>query len=353
MKTIRRLSAVLIGFVFFVSGILKLMDPVGTSLIVEEYFKFFHLLFMRPLAYTFGVALALVETILGAALVTGVWRKVAAIATVALTGFFTVVTLILLIANPVMDCGCFGEAVHLTHLQSFVKNIVLLALWALAFLPFRSHGEPRKIKYVSFSIAAGSSLLLFLYCALTIPLVDFTDYRPGNELGSFDDFDFSSGELPLTLNFSDAGGEYVDSLALSGKVMVVSLHTPAKLPKARWQKVSSFVRDAGEHGFTTLVLANSTPDAMTELASDPLVLSHSYFSDRRTLMAMNRSNGGVVYLDDGAIVAKWSANHMPDAAVLSEIASGDRAELAMDWAGRSSLKFQGFMLYVFAVMLLL
>ena len=65
MRTIRRFSAVLIGIVFFVSGMLKLMDPVGTSLIVEEYLKFFRLGFLHFADYALGACLALAETILG------------------------------------------------------------------------------------------------------------------------------------------------------------------------------------------------------------------------------------------------------------------------------------------------
>ena len=49
MRIVRRISAIIIGFVFFVAGLLKLMDPVGAGLVVEEYFKFLHLGFLRPL----------------------------------------------------------------------------------------------------------------------------------------------------------------------------------------------------------------------------------------------------------------------------------------------------------------
>ena len=353
MKMLRRFSAVIIGIVFFVSGILKFMDPMGASLIVEAYLNFFKLGFLRPLSYFSGAMLAVVETTLGAALITGVWRKIVAFASLVLVSFFTIVTFVLLVANPDMDCGCFGEAVHLTHLQSFVKNIVILALWALAFIPLKSVGDPVKVKYVSFSIAMVSSLLFFLYSALSIPLVDFTEYKPGNELASMEDFDFSSGEEPLLLSFRDAGGEYVDSLALSGKVMVVSIYNPEKLSDRRWNRVSSFVRSAEGEGFLTLVLAASTPESLGNIVKDPFVLSHCYFADRKKLLTLNRSNAGVVFIDDARIVSKWSSNHAPGKELLSQISDSDQAEVVMSQSGKSSLKFQAFMLYVFAVMLLL
>ena len=353
MKTIRRLSAVLLGIVFFISGILKLMDPVGTSLIVGEYFNFFHLTFLRPLSWFTGVMIALVETSTGAALITGVWRKLVGLVSLILMASFTLVTLVLLIAKHDMDCGCFGEAVHLTHLQSFIKNIVLLLLWALAFVPIGSEGEARKIKLVSFSIAEISILLFFLYSSLSIPLIDFTEFKPGTVISSYEDYDFTSEEKPLVLSFSDFNGEYADSLLLEGKVIVASVNNPAKLSAAKWKKISAEMKTAESRGFTALVLAASSPSLISGQVSDPDILSRTYFADRKQLLTLNRTNGGIVYVNDGQIIAKWSANRMPDAEKLGSIMESDMAEVLSSEGGRSSFKFQAFMLYVFAVMLLL
>lgn len=354
MRTIRRFSAVLIGIVFFVSGMLKLMDPVGTSLIVEEYLKFFRLGFLHFADYALGACLALAETILGAALITGVWKKAVGITVLAFLGFFTIVTLILLVFNPVMDCGCFGEAVHLTHLQSFLKNLVLLALWALAYIPMRSLEPTRKIKYGSFGLVAVSSLLFFLYSSLSLPLIDFTDYRPGTELMSWEDVDFSSGELPTVLSFSDVDGNYVDSLALSGRVLAVSAFDPARLSDAKWSDIESVVRSSRQEGYLPLVLVSSTPSQIEALAGgSPDLLSSVYFADRKTLLTLNRSNGGYTYIADGQIIRKWSSRKAPSRDYLAEISDDDPVEVFVSTSNSSSLKFQGFMLYVFAVMLLL
>ena len=132
---LRRLAAFLIGLVFLASGLLKLLDPVGTGLIVSEYLKFFHLGFLQGAAKPLGMALSLVEAVTGAALVAGVYRKLMAVVASVLILFFTVITFILWIANPEMDCGCFGEAVHLTHAETLLKNLVLAALALLAFHP--------------------------------------------------------------------------------------------------------------------------------------------------------------------------------------------------------------------------
>ena len=108
----RRLFACLIGLVFFLSGMLKLIDPVGTTLIVREYLKFFNLTFLMGMDRFIAVALSLLEALVGAALLAGVWSKIVALITMVMMAFFTIVTLFLLIKNPDMDCGCFGEAIE-------------------------------------------------------------------------------------------------------------------------------------------------------------------------------------------------------------------------------------------------
>ena len=340
MRIIRRISAIIIGFVFFIAGLLKLMDPVGAGLVVEEYFKFLHLSFLRPLSYFAGSVGAIAETLLGAALLCGVWRRLTGTITLAVLSVFTLLTIALLIFNPSMDCGCFGEAVHLTHLQSFLKNLALLALWAAAFLPPGSQEPTRKVKYVSFSITGISVCLFFLYSALSIPLIDFTDYRSGAELES------------SSLSFSDAGGEYADSLSFEDRVLISSVYDPAKLSSAKWEKIASLMQEASSAGYTVLVLTASYPEEMAELAG-PEVLPYTYFADRKTLLTLNRSNGGISYLSDGQIVRKWSLNRPPSGSELQTLLQSDPTETMLTASSSDKLKMQGFLLYVFAVMLLL
>ena len=115
IEKLRRFCAFVTGVVFFISGILKILESVGAGLVIKEYLEFFHIGFLGFAAKGLGTAFALTETIIGAALITGVWRKATAYAAMALQGFFTFLTLALVIFNPEMDCGCFGEAIHMTH----------------------------------------------------------------------------------------------------------------------------------------------------------------------------------------------------------------------------------------------
>ncbi|MBP5337669.1 MAG: hypothetical protein J6Y63_09235 [Bacteroidales bacterium] len=353
MRVIRRISAVLIGFVFFLAGVLKLMDPTGARLIVEEYLKFLHITFLMGFSGVIASGMALLETLLGAAQITGVWRKVVALVTGVLQLFFTILTILLYVKNPHMDCGCFGEFIHLTHFQSMVKNFILLALWALAFIPLKKLEFTRKVKYVSFPIAAVSVCLFLLYSSINIPLVDFTPFKPGAELMLPEDIDDPNDDRTPTLSISDATGEYVDEKLVEGDLIVISVFDIEKLKPAQWERVGQLVQDATAAGFTPMILAAATPAMMEERGTAPEVLAATFYADRKKLLTLNRANGGAAYLQDGMIVKKWHVRKLPDRETLTAYASEDVTESLLSENNRDRVKLQAFLLYVFAVMLLM
>ena len=353
MRVIRRISAVLIGFVFFIAGVLKLMDPVGARLVAEEYLKFLQLYFLTGASGIIGNALALLEALLGAALITGVWRKPVAIATGILQLFFTLLTVLLYVRNPRMDCGCFGEAIHLTHLQTLVKNLILVGLWVLAFVPLSKLEITRKVKYVSFPIAAVSVLLFLIYSSLSIPLMDFTPFRPGAELMLPEDIDDPTDTRTPTLPISDAAGEYRDEMLMEGNLMVVSVYDPEQVSAHSWERIRTLVRESGELGYTPMVLVASTPERLQALVSAPEILDAAMYADRKQLLTLNRSNGGASYVESGLIVTKWAFRSLPDREKLRQLIETDVTEFILAENNGDRVKFQGFLLYVFAVMLLL
>ena len=386
----RRFCAFVLGAVFLISGILKFMDPVGSEFIMKSYFSFLHIGFMDFSAKFFGVAFALTEAVLGAALMSGVWRKVVGIAVVALTTFFTLLTLVLLIFNPVMDCGCFGEAMHLTHLQTFVKNVILCALCCGAFIPMRELDRPVKVKYVSFALTACSLVALLVYSLVALPLKDYTAFHPGAMLQAaadeqYKDFSepefiyekdgvtqaFSLDALPdsswnfvdsrirqddfaagTVLTLTDDAGEYCDSLATQGNVLVVSAYK--KLSAGRIEGIESLVADARAAGLTPIVLVPSD-DVLAAASEKHAALEDGlvYYSDYKTLATLNRSNGGATWISDGQIVRKWSYTLRPSREKLSTSLAEDPTALALETQSKGSLALQSFLLYIFAVLLLL
>ncbi len=386
LKT-RRFCAILIGIVFLASGLLKLLDPVGTGLIVTEYARFFRLGFLQPAARGVGIALALLESLLGAALVTGVYRRLSAIVMQILLVVFTAVTVLLVIFRPEMDCGCFGEAVHLTHFQSLLKNIVLLLLAAVAFIPFRGLRTPTKRKYVAFWAVAASLFVAAYYNQRHLPTVDFTDFAPGSELFStrdsapeeVDRFEariyerggqrglFTDNRLPDStwtfvgtdtvsrntlrldagnpvLSFRDAEGVYRDEEAVQGKVVLLSFYQPEE---ADWQDVPAFlerVYAAGARPFVLVTDAGAVPATLRDRAC---------IADYKTLITLNRSNGGATYADDGLIVRKWHALDLPSDGELGYYTGLDAVEGAVRSVNEGRLRSQGFLLYLAALLLLL
>lgn len=384
---LKRFCGFITGMVFFLSGIVKLMDPVGAGLVMKEYYDFLHLGFLAFSSKFMGVAFALAETLVGVALITGVWRKATALIALALQGFFTFLTLLLVIFNPQMDCGCFGEAIHLTHWQTFFKNIILLAFLLIYYIPSKHLGITKKKKYISFALVTVSVIAFTGYSIRYIPLVDFTAYKPGAELqaGASVNADeiyesvftyekdgvteeFTLGHLPdstwkfvsvdtrlkeghddalAELSFYDPETEeYMDTLAIEGKVMVVSVYD-TDMKERKWKKTESFIARAEAAGFKTLLLCADTADIPQTLKSK------AFISDYKTLISMNRSNGGVTYFYNGQLIRKWAAVNTPSAEELKLIAESDATEVFIDHESKGSLVFQGFLLYVFAVMLLM
>ena len=400
---LRRLCAFIIGVVFLAAGIFKLLDPVGAGLVMEGYYRFFHLAFLLPTAKAAAVAFALAESLLGAAMISGVWRKQVAIATSALIVFFTLLTLALAIFNPVSltDCGCFGEVIHLTNFQTFLKNLILLALAMVAFLPFKHFGKNRKRKYVSFGIVSASIVAFTAYSLASIPLVDYTEFTPGSELfasawddeapgnykstiiyekngqeGAFDldrlpdsTWTYVRTETILingadiednrpSLSFTDAEGNYLDETATLGNTLVVSVYDPERVSGKVWSRVADVVESARLAGFTPLLLTSATLaelDRLPKISSeDRSRLSGStYFADRKTLVTLNRSNGGATWFSDGQLIRKFSSGKLPSAEDLTNMSEDDPTEEMLHTSTKNRLHFQGFLLYVFAILLIL
>ena len=394
----RRLLAFIIGAVYVFSGISKLLDPVGAGLVMDAYMDFFHVGFMSFAAKPLAVVLALCEAVLGTALMTGVWRKITAIAAFAMQGFFTLLTIVLVVFNPEMDCGCFGNVAHLSHIQSLAKNVALCLMLVGAFVPFRELGVPMIKKYVSFSIVSISLILFTTWSWMHIPLVDYTEFAPGVLLRSAeptDSFDedrfesvfvyekdgrqetFSLNDLPdstwtfveartevreggdtessVVLSIYDSDGMYHDDAAASGKVMVVSVYRPQD---AGWDRIADFAAVSRKSGFRTLVLVSGLPQeieqSMEGLTPEQGDVLHQdmYMSDFKTLVSLNRSNGGVTYFSDGYLISKWAFRSAPDADELALTYIEDETEIMAERTSHARLTFQGFKLFLFALMLL-
>ena len=386
-KGISRLCAIIIGLVFFVAGLLKLQDPVGSGLVVKEYLSFFHLDALSGASLYLGIVLALVEALLGAALMAGIRRRTVAVFTMILTAFYTIITILLVIFQPVMDCGCFGEAIHLTHEQTLLKNLILCLLCLIAFIPAKKMEDVKNSRKNLAFILVALVLVGFTAWSCLLPMIDFTDYSAGAQLRSSYDSSlysgiyhtyvkdghegvFEDGHLPdstwtyvrteektlgrevyddsvVDLPVIDSEGEYRDELLSRGNVAVVSVYDPSKLGTAQWISISQSLSDAEAAGFTPFLLL---PDA----ALAPVETSEfAYSADRKTLMTLNRSNGGATWIHNGGIVSKWARLKLPDYGEWTELLGENPTERMLGFSRRGRIVFDAVSAYSVALLLLL
>ncbi|MGN1226391.1 MAG: MauE/DoxX family redox-associated membrane protein [Candidatus Cryptobacteroides sp.] len=327
---IKRLCAFILGSVFLIGGMFKLMDPVGSALVMESYFSFLHIGFLNFASTGLALFFNLLECFIGVALISGIWLPLVRMISLVLLVFFTLLTLLLMIFNPEMDCGCFGEVVHLTHLQSFLKNIVLLGLWAVAFLPFlRQHPRPLYRKIVSWTVYA-LVLGFSVYSFTRLPLLDLTDLHTGTEL--------SEGKIPLR----DESGEYMDNLLLRGRVAVISVYKYAKADSTTIAQIKSNARKAGIR--TVVAVSGDLPFEGISY----------YKSDRKTLMSLNRANMGVSFISGGQVAQKWTPKEFLSLETdeLKEIAGTDPSELVVDEVLQGRRIFEVLALVFFVLLLI-
>ncbi len=346
----RRTAAAIFGIVFLFGGVLKLMDPVGATLVMRSYLNFLHLGFLSFAAAFLSIFFALLECAVGIVMISGVWMREAKWPAFIVMGLFTLLTLLLLIFNPSMDCGCFGELIHLTHLQSFLKNIVLLLLLFVIYLPGKPCLiAPRRRKV--FAIVAFAGVCVFLLHSMTnLPLLDLTDLRSGAEL--------SEGSIPILGD----DGEYYDDVLLDSNVLVISAYAPDRLSNRDKEKILQSASVASSLGLSVRVvsagalkladgvqsledvdLSAGSPSHSAEALSSRSVNLPVYQGDRKTLLSLNRANGGVTYISEGLVVKKWN-NNGPTFSELSQVVSSDSIEtVAVDemhsrlWIGSFSL----------------
>ncbi len=328
---LRRLAAVLFGLVLLLGGLLKLMDPIGSQLVVESYLGFCHLSFLRFASIHITFFFNLLECFVGAALIAGAWTSWIRWVSLGLMSFFTVLTALLWALNPPMDCGCFGELVHLTHLQSFLKNVVLLLLWVAAFVPTnkvdRHHIRRPIIVGFTFAVMVAFGIMSYRH----LPMLDLTDLRAGTEL--------TEGRVSLL----GADGEYHDDLALEGNVLLISVYEPSALTRRDLERIERTASLAREAGIRPIVAA-ARPQKAEDLPEGAFV------SDRKTLMSLNRSNGGATFVSDGQVVRKWSAGRVRPSS-LERVLSADTTDLIAGRIVRGRMTF-GLMSVVIFVLLL-
>ena len=372
-QALHRILRVILGALFIFSGFVKCVDPTGGAIKIEDYF----------VAWGWGgspwwlcMALSVVQNIVeftaGFMLVCGSFVPLASIVTLAFMAFFTPLTLYIAIANPVSDCGCFGDAFKITNWQTFGKNIFFLAAAIVVFLWRNIDGDGGK-RWKQMAMAAMGVLVAGLVSLKGItdePIMDFRSYAVGTDVRAamsipedapmteykttfilekdgvrkvFDENNYpyedstwvfidshseviKEGYVPSITDFSfvSPSGEDMSESLLSSATPVFLAIAP-KIEHADRKQMAELGRQfelAQKNGFDFFLATSSSQSEFIVADSLAGVALNYLMADETMLKTIVRSNPGLIVLQNGVIVAKYNFDHLPfDADMASPAAS--------------------------------
>ena len=347
---------------FIFSGYVKAIDPLGTLYKLKDYAAAMSLNGLLPDWVLVGLAIALaaLEFALGVFMLFAVRRHVVSRITLAFMAAMTVLTLWIFVADPVKDCGCFGDALKLTNGETMLKNIVLIACAALvAWRPvdmarFISRSNQWIVRYYTVAYIVITSV----YCLYTLPIFDFRPYHVGMNIKQGMEIpegaeqpEFEStfllkknGETrEFTLdNYPDSTWEYVDTrtvqtkkgyeppihdfalttcdtgediteqvLTKRGYTFLLVSPRLAVADDSNFGDIDQIYEYAEENGIDFYCVTASANDEI-ERWRDLTGAEYQFCNaDETTLKTMIRSNPGLMLLKDGTIIGKWSHNALP------------------------------------------
>lgn len=347
---------------FIFSGYVKAIDPLGTLYKLKDYAAAMSLNGLLPDWALVGVAIALgaLEFALGVFMLFAVRRHVVSRIMLAFMTAMTVLTLWIFVADPVKDCGCFGDALKLTNGETLLKNIVLIACAALvAWRPvdmarFISRSNQWIVRYYTVAYIVITSV----YCLYTLPIFDFRPYHVGMNIKQGMEIpegaeqpEFEStfllrknGETrEFTLdNYPDSTWEYVDTrtvqtkkgyeppihdfaltscdtgediteqvLTKKGYTFLLVSPRLAVADDSNFGDIDQIYEYAEENGADFYCVTASANDEI-ERWRDITGAEYQFCNaDETTLKTMIRSNPGLMLLKDGTIIGKWSHNTLP------------------------------------------
>jgi triosephosphate isomerase len=298
---------VVLGGAFVFSGFTKIIDPWGTALQISEYFSVWGLGTLGDVRFMLAIGLCAAELVLGLMLVCGIKTRLTSIAAVAVMACFLVVTLLSATLLPVADCGCFGEAVHLSPWASFGKNIVLTGLAVVVWWNARGRLKILPIAGREWLVTAAFAVLavgIGVWCYRHLPLIDFLPYKTGVDLRAATqgegDSDLRVREFTM---FSDEGIVTDQVFGHTGRVyMICTLRLDDIGPRCE-RRLAELVAHAEAEGALVVCLTSSAiPEGGVVRFGSAAV--EVYNLDPSTMLTMLRAKTGVVILDSGIIVSK-------------------------------------------------
>lgn len=182
MKIFLTLLRIIVGVLFIFSGVIKANDPLGLSYKMDEFFEVLHLTFLSPYSLGFSVIMNAFEIIAGVAVLVGYRMRIFSVLLLLLITFFTFLTGYALFSGTIRECGCFGDCIKLTAVETFWKDVILLLMILVIFF-YRKQIQPLfKWSGLVLLLAAIFSFAVQWYTLNHLPFFDCLPYKVGNNI---------------------------------------------------------------------------------------------------------------------------------------------------------------------------
>ena len=331
---------IVVGAAFILGGWAKCIDPYGTLYKMLEYIHAwgFYTMPREPVVMA-AVALGVAELTIGVCCITGVLRHSAAVAASAMMCFMLPLTAYIAIANPVSDCGCFGDLFILSNTATFLKNVVLAA--ACVWLLLRNnccHGLfIRQLQWLPLAATIIYALVLAAIGYNVQPTVDFRPYPVGACLAQDDDaeitaFEYTRGGKTRTFDIDnlpdstwtyggpagareegettfavfDSNGMEAEIFEPEGKQLIFVVPDPGEHFLTRSRFANELARYAALHGVESAAIVGTSAAGIREWSLLAAPEFEVYSADDTDLKTLVRGDIAAVYLNDGKIV--WKRN---------------------------------------------
>jgi uncharacterized membrane protein YphA (DoxX/SURF4 family) len=349
---------IILALTFIFSGFVKSVDPWGTAIKIGEYLSAFDMEWLYSWRMALAIWLTGAELMMGLMLLFNIRPRLISIFALLAMTFFTCLTFVIALWNPVEDCGCFGDAIKLTNWQTFIKNLILLPMSIVFFCRSRKLPIMPTWRDAFFMLLFGCIAFgIGFYSYMHLPLIDFLPYKEGTNLveamkdtgrGDVETTviyrDRQTGEehefdLNDTTWYDDSRWEYVDTktVALHSKihpsvrdfaifdskkvvtqeildekrpVLLICAADTRDITRRCAAKLESAARQARERGYRVLCLTSEPLHENPELVVGAERIP-CYNMDASTMITMLRAKTGIVALKSGVILDKYNCRDIP------------------------------------------
>lgn len=345
---------ILVGLLFIFSSFTKGIDPLGTKYKMIDYLYAYGMEWMIGAALVMAVVMILAEFIVGICLVTNILPRLATLGATLLMLFFTCTTFFDAKYDLVADCGCFGTAIKMTNWQTFFKNIIIDSI----LIPVIINNKRLKNKFFSTTvewIAAVIFMAAFTWFEIFnirhLPIIDFMPWKVGKDMKPKDinpdiyltfrnketgerqeyltpnypwndsvwmsEWEYVSqrveneGEVLLFSMDDEDGNDMTDAVFYSDRLFVFVAPYLEEITEDDLAECARIVDFARHNGCNYLWITSAPVEYVHSLQSKYDFFDETYYGDELEIKTMVRSNPGLMLMDNGIVIDKWSKIDFP------------------------------------------